>query len=206
MPFFDDFESVNDDPELRNYLIQKLKHNLANDPCASHELKFAVQKADFDELFDEFPLLLAPGVADVIQAKRPPPFKYFQTLPDVSRLTVQEKKDHYLCYLASLKKGSRGRPYVGSASKRTNGSKSRLEQWSAQKELPLHVRAALKEGFKIKHQGVLVSIQKPDFTIHPLARCFILLLEEFFMFTFWTIHQGVGKDSVSFTWASDFCP
>jgi hypothetical protein len=158
--------------------------------CLNHTHK-TMRSGVFDKLFSTRAILaelltaasmaFAPGLLDTIHASTPPSLSFFKSLP-----TECSKK--WAVYLLVMeKKKCTPRLYTGSGTHAVRGAYHRLLQYDTGHSLPKYVRAALDEGFKITHKGILCSAPIPSAAEVPRLRALFILLEAMFTFVFWTI-------------------
>lgn len=130
-------------------------------------------------------LEFAAGLLDIAQSVTPPPLAFFSGLPSGG-------STQWGVYAIVLKKpGSRPKVYIGSGTSTRGGVRSRLNQYDQSNPamIPRFVQKAFNQGYKMTHQGLLVSAHIPPTGTRVVTRSLFLALEAVFSILFWTMHS-----------------
>ncbi|KAL2064913.1 hypothetical protein VTL71DRAFT_4053 [Oculimacula yallundae] len=127
-------------------------------------------------------LTFAPGLLDVVRSSTPPPMSFFKTLP-----TKYAKL--WAVYALTLEKHAcKPKLYIGNSTHSESGVYQRLRQYDTQVNLPVHVRAALDDGYEITHKGLLCWSPIPGPLSRFPLRVLFLALEASFAVLFWAFN------------------
>ncbi|KAG5793784.1 hypothetical protein H9Q69_007177 [Fusarium xylarioides] len=137
-------------------------------------------EAVHEELVARFPLHVAPSIVAALDAFETPSADTFASLPGIPPNNV--------CgiYVLWFKKaGCSPRLYCGSGTDAAHGVRSRIESYNPNaKALPTFVDQAFKDGFTLKHSGLVCWTPMPDDGFTARLRARLLLLEGYFTFIF----------------------
>jgi hypothetical protein len=121
------------------------------------------------ELASDSALHSAPGLLDVLQAAQPPSVAYLKSLP-------LEFYSYWGVYLLVLeKRGCRPKIYIGSGIASTGGVQTRFYAYDKLDLIPKYVQAALDEGYRISHKGLLCWCLIPTSLISPRRVLFLAI-------------------------------
>lgn len=128
-----------------------------------------------------------------MQGQRPDDLAYFKTLPTTCGTD-------WIVYAACMEKpGCKPRLQIGSGTHATTGGQGRLDQYSAERLLPVLVKRSLDEGYVISHIGVICSAPRPDPAQVPLTRLLFIGLEGTFAYLFWSMNAYKSDYGMGFT-------
>jgi hypothetical protein len=134
-------------------------------------------------------LAFAPGLLEVLKAAAPPAIAFFKALPS-------DAVKRWAIYVLVLEKdASRPMIYIGSGTERLQGVSARFLEYRHVHKLPAHVKAAVQNGYKITHKGLLCWAPLPTGSTAPMLRLLFVAMEAAFAFAFWAMRITVkGKD------------
>jgi len=123
----------------------------------------------------------APGLLDVVQSKTPPTIAFFKSLPcHIYKL--------WAVYVLVLEKaGCRPRVYIGSGTDTKSGVSKRITEHKKGEKRPVYVQAAIDEGYKITHIGLICWAPYPSLATRVPLRAIFLVLETVFALLFWAM-------------------
>ncbi|KAI7323033.1 hypothetical protein KC315_g8626 [Hortaea werneckii] len=130
----------------------------------------------------------APGLYEVLQSASSPTLAFFKGLPSDLSWSNAQLRDRWVVYAIVLEKPDRRpRVYIGTATQKDYGSRSRMQHYDNAYLLPRWVAHALKEGFEITHKGFICWIPRPTADMVPVRRLLFKALEASFTFYFWAM-------------------
>ncbi len=79
--------------------------------------------------------------------------------------------------------------YIGSSTHSVSGVYQRLRQYDSMVNVPMYVRTALDDGYKITHKGLLCWAPLPKASARFPLRVLFLALETAFSIVFWAMYS-----------------
>lgn len=126
-------------------------------------------------------ITFAPGLLDVLRSATPPTIAFFKALPSNAR-------GLWGVYLILLEKsGCRPRIYIGSGTGSQGGLLYRWRDYNDPLRVPLYVKKALDEGYRITHKGALCWTPIPSSAKRFPLRALFLILETVFSLALWAM-------------------
>jgi hypothetical protein len=126
-------------------------------------------------------LSFAPGLFDAMQAASPPAVEFFRNLPS-------DRHRRWAVYALTLEKpGAVPLIYIGSGTDSSRGVHSRWQIYDQLKSgtMPQYIAAALEDGYKITHKGLLIWSPIPSAADVPRFRLLFVAMEAAMSFSFW---------------------
>jgi len=134
-------------------------------------------------------LSFCPGLLEAIQAFGPPTIDFFLSTPTDCHgrwavYVIVMKKQGFIPYI-----------YIGSGTEVRRGVRSRWHMYDmvSRSNLPQEVLAAIDDGYKIVHKGMLVWCKIPSAANVPRVRLLFVAMEAGLSFTFWAM-KSITKD------------
>ncbi|KAK6002815.1 hypothetical protein QM012_001565 [Aureobasidium pullulans] len=138
-----------------------------------------------EQLLVDSLVCFCPGLLEILhQSSSPPSLSFFKSIPCLLDLRV------WAIYIVVLEKArSWFRIYVGSATDKKNGAKTRFKHYDDldRLKLPRYVLHALDNGYTITHKGLICWAPIPRPSARYALRCLFLAMEATFAVVFWAM-------------------
>jgi hypothetical protein len=132
----------------------------------------------------------APGLLGVLQAATPPSIDFFKSLPSFFKRRRGIYAKRWAVYAIVLeKKLCRAKLYIGVSTHSEHGVRQRFLQYENLENIPKFVNAAMRDGYKITHKGLLAWAPLPTAAAKFPLRVLFLVLETAFSILFWAFYS-----------------
>lgn len=163
--------------------------------------KIIDSEATVKDLIDLANLKACENLMTTMMASEPPTLDFFKAIVEIPKQELRTKWGIYIHVLTRA--NSATITYCGSGTAYTGGVQSRLDEYRRGKMIPVGVKKALNNGYKLASTHLLLTCNIPEARNVSIIRVLFHVFEAIFSFTFWTMKETKASNNWGF---DSFCP